>query len=365
MVSKSFFEQLEIVAEEKGMSVEEVLEITKRAIAKSAEKQTGKTVRVDINPAKNEIVVRTLEKVVEEYSTGELQEGEEEMSEILLEDAKKIKASYKVGDIVETVVNTKDFDRQTARSAKSTFGSDVKALERKKAYEFFKGYEGEMITASITDINEKFLFLSLGQGVTTVLPKNELLKNDKFGVGDNLSVYVKKVEETSKNPKVVVSRSDKNLVTRLLENYIPEIKSGIIEIKGIARDAGDRCKIAIFSNDPKVDALGSCVGEGGSRIREVVNALNGEKIDLYKWSEDPEELIANSLQPAHVTKVLNIDVKTKTSLAIVPDDQLSLAIGKNGQNVRLAVMSCGWKIDIKPVLEAYNEGLLTEYIFNE
>ncbi len=361
MVSKEFFKNIEIVAEERGIDPEDLLEITRRSILKSAEKQTGKSAKVVFNPEKNEIKVYTVEKVVEEYSA--TMDEEDNITEILLEDAKKISNRYKVGDLVETEVNPKDFDRQTAKSAKSTFGSDVKALERKRAYEYFKSCEGEMIVASVTDKNDKYVYLSLGQGVTTVLPTTELLKNDSFGIGDNIKVYVKKVEETSKNPKVVVSRSDKNLVTRLLELNIEEIKSGIVELKGIARDAGDRCKIAIYSNDPKVDALGACVGEGGARIREVVNALNGEKIDLYKWSEDPEELIANSLQPAHVTKVLNIDPKTKTSLAIVPDDQLSLAIGKNGQNVRLAVMSCGWKIDIKPTSEAYNEGLLDNLLY--
>ena len=143
-----------------------------------------------------------------------------------------------------------------------------------------------------------------------------------------------------------------------MENNIPEIKEGIIEIKGIARDPGDRTKIAIYSNDPKIDAIGSCVGEGGSRIKRIVDDLGGEKIDLYKWSENPEELIANSLQPASVTKVLSINLKDKTSTVVVPDEHLSLAIGKSGQNVRLAVQSCDWKIDIMPTSEAYEKGLL-------
>ncbi len=206
--------------------------------------------------------------------------------------------------------------------------------------------------------SDRFLTLKLGFNVTTLLPVNELLPNDHLEIGDFVRVYVKKVEQTTKEPKVVVSRIERNLVTRLMENYIPEIKSGIIEIKGIARDPGDRTKIAIYSNDEKVDAIGSCVGEGGSRIREIVNALGGEKVDLYKWSEDPEELIANSLQPASVTKVLNVDPKTKTSQVVVPDDHLSLAIGKQGQNVRLAVQSCGWKIDIMPTSVAYEKGLI-------
>lgn len=215
-----------------------------------------------------------------------------------------------------------------------------------------------MISAQVVKIDDNYAYLNIGQGTTAVLPKAEWLPNDSFNVGDKISVYIKKVEQTTKDPKVKLSRLDRNLITRLLETYIPEIKEGIIEIKGIARDAGDRSKIAIYSTDPRVDALGSCVGENGARIKEVVQALNGEKIDLYKWSEDPEELIRNSLQPAKVTLVLNIDPKEKTSLAIVPDDQLSLAIGKAGQNVRLAVQSCGWKIDIKSASEARNEGLL-------
>lgn len=363
MVSKDFFNNIEEVAADRGITAEELLEITAKAIAKSTEKQYGKSAKVEFRPEKNEIKVYTLEKVVEALTEVSEDQDEPEMTEILLEDAKKIKKSYKVGDIVQTEVNPKEFDRQTARSAKSTFGSEVKTLERQKAYEYFKNFEGEMINATIVDKTEKFYILELGQGVTTILPANEQLKNDLFGIGQNIKVYVKKVEQTSKNPKVVVSRADKNLITRLLELNIEEIKSGIVEIKGIARDPGDRCKIAIFSNDPKVDALGACVGEGGSRIKEVVNSLNGEKIDLYKWSDDPAELIANSLQPAHVTQVLNIDTIAKTSLAIVPDDQLSLAIGKNGQNVRLAVMSCGWKIDIKPTSVAYNEGLLDGLLY--
>lgn len=361
MVSKEFFKQMEEIAKEKGLELEDLLEVFKKALAISVKKEKNKTVRVSINADKNEILVFTQEVVVEEYS--DVADGE--LTQILLSDAKKIKSSYKVGDIVEQAVNPKDFARQSARSAKSTFTSDLKALERKKAYEYFKQFEDEMIVANVIEAKEEFLTLSIGQGVTTLLPKSELLKNDIFGVGDRISVYVKKVEQTSKDPKVFVSRNERNLVTRLLETYIPEIKDGTIEIKGISRDAGDRCKIAILSNDPKVDALGSCVGEGGSRIREVVNALNGEKIDLYKWSDKPEELIANSLQPAHVTTVLDIDPKNKTSLAIVPDEQLSLAIGKNGQNVRLAVVSCGWKIDIKSTSEAYNEGLLKGILYTE
>lgn len=359
MVSKEFFKQINNIAQERGLEAEDLINVFKKALATSVKRETGKSVRIEINSNKDEILAFTQELVVSEIVENE----EIEFTQILLEDAKKIKKNIKVGEVLETPVSPKDFQRQSARAAKSTFSSDLKALERKKAYTFFKQFEGEMISADVLEVNERHIVIAIGQGVTTLLPKSELLKNDNFIAGDKISVYVKKVEETTKDPRVYVSRSDRNLVTRLLESYIPEIKEGIIEIKGISRDPGDRCKIAILSNDPSVDALGTCVGEGGGRIRGVVQALNGEKIDLYKWSDDPVELIANSLQPAHVAKVLNIDPKNKSSLAIVPDDQLSLAIGKNGQNVRLAVVSCGWKIDIKPVSEAYNDGLLEQFLF--
>ena len=210
----------------------------------------------------------------------------------------------------------------------------------------------------IDEKHDNQLVLSIGNGISTLLPRKELLKSDEVNVGDHINVYISSVEQGTKGPRVFVSRNDKHFVIRLLEQYVSEIHDGIVEIKGIARDPGDRSKIALYSNDPKIDAIGSCVGEAGLRIRQIVDALGGEKVDLYKWSENPEELIANSLQPAAVTKVLSVDVKEKSSVVIVPDDHLSLAIGKMGQNVRLAVQSCGWKIDIMPVSEAYDKGLL-------
>ena len=286
---------------------------------------------VEFKKDKNEILLYSVHKVVEEYtvhSKEELTEDapskeeptEPQYAEMLLEDAKKIKSSYKVGDLVTQQENLKTYSRMTILAAGNMYKQGVRTLEREKAFNYFKSYENEMINAEVSNVGDKFITLNLGFNVTTILSLSELLPNDHLAIGDFVKVYVKKVEQTTKEPKVVVSRTERNLVTRLLENYIPEIKSGIIEIKGIARDPGDRTKIAIFSNDERVDAIGSCVGEGGSRIREIVNALGGEKVDLYKWSSEPEELIANSLQPASVTKVLNIDPKNKTSQVVVPDE---------------------------------------------
>ena len=370
MINKDFYKLAEEDALNRGFEVDEVLACMERALIMAFKKEHGNTsCKVEFKKDKNEILLYSVHKVVEEYtvhSKEELTEDapskeeptEPQYAEMLLEDAKKIKSSYKVGDLVTQQENLKTYSRMTILAAGNMYKQGVRTLEREKAFNYFKSYENEMINAEVSNVGDKFITLNLGFNVTTILSLSELLPNDHLAIGDFVKVYVKKVEQTTKEPKVVVSRTERNLVTRLLENYIPEIKSGIIEIKGIARDPGERTKIAIFSNDERVDAIGSCVGEGGSRIREIVNALGGEKVDLYKWSSEPEELIANSLQPASVTKVLNIDPKNKTSQVVVPDDHLSLAIGKSGQNVRLAVQSCGWKIDIMPTSEAYEKGLI-------
>lgn len=370
MINKDFYKLAEEDAESRGFAVDEVLACMERALIGAFKKEHGNTsCKVEFKKDKNEILLYSVHLVVSEYTDvtkveAETEEAEKEekaepqYAEMLLEDAKKIKSSYKVGDLVLQQENLKTYSRMTILAAGNMYKQGVRTLEREKAYLYFKDFENEMINAEVSNIGDRFLTLKLGFNVTSILPLSDLLPNDHFEIGDYVKVYVKKVEQTTKEPKVVVSRTERNLVTRLLENYIPEIKNGIIEIKGIARDPGDRTKIAIYSNDEKVDAIGSCVGEGGNRIKEIVAALGGEKVDLYKWSEDPEELIANSLQPASVTKVLSIDPKTKTSQVVVPDDHLSLAIGKAGQNVRLAVQSCGWKIDIMPTSEAYDKGLI-------
>lgn len=354
MISKEFYKQLEIISEERGLSLEQLLDSFQKGLINAHKRTYGNTsVRVEFRPEKHEILMYSRRLVVE---TLDDLDPESEILPILYTDAKKINSRAKVGDILEEPVNIKDFGRMAASQAKQIFNQNMKNYEKENSFQYFKNMENEMISAQILEITDTHLTLSIGQNVTTLLPKKELLPNDEFFVGDSIRVYVSNVEQGTKGPKVFVSRNDKHLVIRLLEQNVPEIKEGIVEIKGIARDAGDRSKVSVYSNDPTVDPIGACVGENGSRIREVVNSLNGEKVDLYRWSEDVKELIANSLQPTNVVAVINVDPKTKTSLAIVPDNQLSLAIGKNGQNVRLAVQSCDWKIDIKPVSVARNQG---------
>ena len=352
MISKEFFENVELMANERGITVEQALDAVKEGLIKAYRKANGNaSARVEFKPEKNEILMYSQRLVVEEI------DPTLEIGQITLADAKEISNRYKLGDTVEQKIDPKkEFGRMAVSTGKQTFNQSIRNAEKGNIAEYFKKCEGEMIDATVLRVDEKGATLSLTNNYTTFLPRREILANDNFVNGTRIKVYLVSVEDTPKGPRITVSRSDKNLVIRLMEQFIPEIQDGTIKIMGIARDAGDRSKVSLYSTDPKVDAIGSCVGEKGARINDIVNALNGEKIDLYQYSNTPEELIANSLQPAEVIAVIDVDPKAKTSLAIVPDDQLSLAIGKAGQNVRLAVQSCGWKIDIKSESDAKNEG---------
>jgi len=354
MISKEFYKQLEDVCSERGLTIDQMLKVMETSLKNAYKRTFGNTsVRVEFRPEKNEILMFSQYTVVNSYD--DVEPGYEPVP-ILLADAKKKNPRAKVGNVIEEAFNIKDFGRVAAGQAKQVMNQNIKNCEKDNSYRYFKNMENEMINVQIIAQDERFLTVSIGQGITTLLPRTELLPSDDFGVGERIQVYVTRVEQGTKGPKVFVSRNDKHLVIRLLEKYITEIAEGIVEIKGIARDPGDRCKIALWSTNPDVDPIGAAVGKDGARIRDVVNALGGEKIDLYEWSEDPKTLIANSLQPTKVIAVINIDTKAKTSLAIVPDSQLSLAIGKNGQNVRLAVQSCDWKIDIKSESVALEQG---------
>jgi len=352
MISKEFFENVELMANERGITVEQALAAVEEGLIKAYRKANGNaSARVEFKPDKNEILMYSQRLVVEEI------DPTLEIGQITLADAKAISNRYKLGDTVEQKIDPKkEFGRMAVSTGKQTFNQSVRNAEKTNIAEYFKKCEGEMIDATVIRVDDKGATLSLANNYTTFLPKREILANDNFVNGTRIKVYLVSVEDNPKGPRITVSRSDKNLVIRLMEQSIPEIQDGTIEIMGIARDAGDRSKVAICSVDPNVDAIGSCVGEKGARINDIVSALNNEKIDLYQYSNTPEELIANSLQPAEVIAVIDVDPKAKTSLAIVPDDQLSLAIGKAGQNVRLAVQSCGWKIDIKSESDAKAEG---------
>jgi len=349
MISKDFFKALDMIALEKGLEKEKILEIMSRGILNAYKKihSTSENARIEFNEAKNEILLSAEYVVVKEA---------ENPGEVSLAKAKLKRKSAKIGDTITIKEQTKDFGRIAASSAKQILTQGLKQLEREKTFDLFKERENEMITTEIIALNRDFITLDLGQNLETSLPKKELLKSDDSRVGSRLKVYITKVEMTTKGPKVFVSRTDKNLVKRLIEQVCPEINDGTVEIMGIARDPGDRSKVAVYSHDPNVDPVGAVVGYKGNRINEVLEALQGERIDIYKWSTNPTELVSSSLEPAKIVAI-NPDKKQKQALVIVKDKDLTAAIGVRGQNAKLAAQSSGWKIEIKSISQAKEEGI--------
>jgi N utilization substance protein A len=349
MISKEFFRALEVLAEDRGIEKEKILEIMGRGILNAYKKDhyTSDNARIEFNTERNEILLSADFVVVDEV---------ENPGEISLEDARERRKTAKVGDVLTIKESPKDFGRIAVSSAKQILTQGLKQLERERAYEEFKTKEGEMINTEIVTYNRDFVTLDLGRNMETSLPRKELLKTDEVYEGARLRVYITKVEMTTKGPKVFVSRTDKNLVKRLVEQVCPEIQDGTVEIMGIARDPGDRCKIAVYSHDENVDPVGSVVGYKGARIMEVLEALQGEKIDVFEWSKDPIELILNALNPAKVLAV-NPNKKKNEAVVIVYDKDLTSAIGAKGQNVRLASHATGWRIDIVPLSEAKEKGI--------
>jgi N utilization substance protein A len=349
MISKDFFKALEVLAEQRGIEKEKILDVMGRGILNAYKKDhyTSDNARIEFNTSKNEIVL---------YADYTVVDVVENPGEISLEDARQRRKTIKVGDVLTVKETPKEFGRIAVSSAKQILTQGLKQLEREKAYEEFKGREGEMINAEIVTYNRDFVTLDLGYNMETSLPKKELLKSDKIFEGSRLRVYITKVEMTTKGPKVFVSRTDKNLVKRLIEQNCPEIQDGTVEIMGIARVPGERCKISVYSHDTNVDPIGAVVGYKGSRIKEVLEALEGEKIDIYEYSSQPIELIVNALAPSKLVAV-NPNKKTKTAIAIVKDKDLTGTIGIKGVNVKLASISSGWKIDVVSIADAKEQGI--------
>ncbi|MDD3126222.1 MAG: transcription termination factor NusA [Candidatus Izemoplasmatales bacterium] len=352
MISKEFFKALEQIEAERGIAKEKILDVFSKGLLNAYKKDYDgqQNAKVVFNEEKYEIQIIATYNVVEEVDL-EVEKG----TQITVEEASLMKRNAKVGDVIEQKITPKDFGRIAASSAKQILTQGLKQLERDRNFEIFTEKTGEMIIAEVVSVNEDFVTLALGYDTETSIPIKDLLSSD-MTVGTRVRVYITKVEQTTKGPKVYVSRTDRNLVKRLMENAIPELADGTIEIVGLARDPGDRCKVCVASNNPKVDPVGACLGKKGSRINEVITQLNGEKIDVYKHSTVAEELVAAAITPAKALKVI-INVKEHSAIVIVADDQLSLAIGKKGQNARLAVQSSGWKIDIKSVADATIQGL--------
>jgi N utilization substance protein A len=280
--------------------------------------------------------------------TGEMRMFQQELEEVDTEDGEGVE--MKVLSEQEVTV-TDDFrGRIGAQTAKQVIFQKLRDAEREMTYEEFAGREGDVVTGIVQQSERRYTLLDLGK-VEALLPQAEQVPSEPYRNGERLKAYITEVRRGAKGPQIVVSRTHPGLLKRLFELEVPEIEDGVVEIKGVAREPGHRSKIAVWSNEPAVDPVGACVGPKGSRVRNVVTELRGEKIDVVPWSDDPGELVANALQPAKVNRVL-IDPDTQTAQVIVPDYQLSLAIGKEGQNARLAARLTGWRIDIKSETQA-------------
>jgi N utilization substance protein A len=299
------------------------------------------------------------------------EEVEDPETQISLEDAHKIRSDFHVDDIVEIDVTPDDFGRVAAQTAKQMLVQRIREAERGKIYEEYIEKEQEILTAIVQRVEPRAVYVELGR-TEGIMEASEFMPGEQYREGDHIKVYVLRVHgskaDISRNPQVYVSRIHPGLVKRLFEMEVPEIATGVVQIRSIAREAGSRTKIAVYSTDPLIDAVGACVGPRGGRVEKVVSELKNEKIDIIKWSDDPAEFVANALNPAHVVSVF-ISEEEKICRVVVPDQQLSLAIGKEGQNARLAAKLTGWKIDIKSESQMqellYEQGIDSTQIYEE
>ncbi len=342
MVNKDFFKALDDLESEKKIDKDTFIKTLETALTSAYKKMYGeaKSAMVKLYPERNTIKIYSYKTVVAEV--------EDPDKQISLADAKLSKKSSKVGDIVAVEETTKDFGRIAAQTAKQVVMQKLREMERQTAANELSEKEDELLTTIIKRVDGDTVYVQIaGTNTEGVMMKNDQIPGDKFNVGDRVKVYVKKIKDSYRGPQVQVSRSNIGFVRKLFELEIPEIANGDVKIKNIARDPGNRAKVAVYTEKQNVDAVGACVGNRGTRINTIVNELNGEKIDLVEYSSDPLEYIARALSPA---KVLSVETNDSLNMAqaIVPDDKLSLAIGKFGQNVRLAAKLTGWKIDVKP-----------------
>ena len=338
-MNREFIEAIDELEKEKHISKDILFEAIETALVSAYKKNygTSQNVRVDIDRETGDIAVLMRLEVVEEVT--------DDMIEISLEEAQEIDPRYEIGDFIEFQVTPGDFGRIAAQTAKQVVVQRIREAERGMIFDDFITRQGEIITGLVQRKSGETLFVDVGR-TEGILPANEQVRGEHYEVNQRIKAYIMDVKKTTKGPQVFLSRSHPGLVKRLFELEVPEIADGTVERKGIAREAGSRTKIAVYTEFENVDPVGACVGTRGSRVQAIVDELHGEKIDIIPWSDIPEELISNVLSPAKVERVIIADDE-KVATAIVPDYQLSLAIGREGQNVRLAAKVSGWKIDIK------------------
>ncbi len=348
-MASELLDALTILEKEKGISRDILIDAIEAALISAYRRNfnQAQNVRIDLNLGNGSMRVFARKEVVDEVFDPRL--------EISLEDAQRINPNYQVEDVVELEVTPKDFGRIAAQTAKQVVTQRVREAERGIIYSEFIDREEDIMTGIVQRQDPKFIYVSLGK-IEAILPANEQMPNEHYKPHDRIKVFITKVEKTTKGPQIFVSRTHPGLLKRLFEIEVPEIYDGTVEIKSVAREAGDRSKISVHSDNAEVDPVGSCVGPRGNRVQAVVNELKGEKIDIVKWSEDPVVFVANALSPSKVLDVI-VNEADKATTVIVPDYQLSLAIGKRGQNARLAAKLTGWKIDIKAETDARESGI--------
>lgn len=341
MINKDFFQALNDLEEQKGINKDYFIEALEAALTSAYKKNFGeaKSAFVKLNPEKNTIKIYSYKTVVAEV----LDSGKE----ISLAEAKLLKKSYKVGDLVQQEETPKNFGRIAAQTAKQVVMQRLREAERSKVMDEVNTKQDELVTGIIRRIEGDNIYVDLGMTqVEGVLSAKDQIPGEKYKINDRIKVVVRSVRESYNTPYVQLSRSSASFVKRLFELEVPEIANGEIIIKNIVREAGYRTKMSVYSDNKNLDCVGACVGNKGMRVNEIVNELNGEKIDIVPYSEDAGEYIVSALSPATVLYI-HTNIEDRTSLAVVPDDKLSLAIGKSGQNVRLAARLTGWKIDVK------------------
>lgn len=340
-MTKEMVDALDALETEKGIKKEYVIESLEAALVAAYKRNynQAQNVEVDFDEKKGNIHIYSVKEVVDEVADDRL--------EISLADAQEKSKGYEIGDHIKDEVTPKDFGRIAAQTAKQVIMQRVREAERDIIYNEYSQYEHEIIQGIVERADNRFVYIIFGK-IEAVMPRSDQMPNETYNPRDRVRVYVTKVENATKGPQVFVSRTDPNLVKRLFEQEVPEIYDGTVEIVSIAREAGDRTKIAVKSDNPDVDPVGTCVGPKGSRVQAVVDELNGENIDVVPFVDDPVDYIANALNPAEVIAVQFDDSDKQQCIVIVPDYHLSLAIGKKGQNARLAAKLTGYKIDIKP-----------------
>nr|WP_207754610.1 transcription termination factor NusA [Staphylococcus lugdunensis] len=339
----------EYLEKEKKIPREVLIDAIEAALITAYKKNydSARNVRVELNMDEGTFKVVARKSVVEEVS--------DYRDEVDLSTALVKNPAYEVGDIYEEDVTPKDFGRVGAQAAKQAVMQRLRDAEREILYDEFVDKEDDILTGLIDRVDHRYVYVNLGR-IEAVLSEAERSPNEKYIPNERIKVYVNKVEQTTKGPQIYVSRSHPGLLKRLFEQEVPEIYDGTVIVKSVAREAGDRSKISVYSENPDIDAVGACVGAKGARVEAVVEELGGEKIDIVQWDEDPKVFVKNALSPSQVLEVI-VDESNQSTVVIVPDYQLSLAIGKRGQNARLAAKLTGWKIDIKSETDAREAGI--------